>query len=229
MSQTGSLRERSATFREPLSGEATADVISIYDRFTALYDMMFRINGYQASVERFLRETSLPLRPGARILDAGCGTGLLTLSMLQALERPARITSVDLSKSSLLTAKRAAGKARLAANHKVRFVQANAMALPFADESFDFVATAGVLEYLPLDDGLEELARVVAPGGHFLHLPCVPSPMTRLLELMFRFKAHPIEEVLDTTARRFRIIKNQQFKAFEPIGWSKVAILAQKP
>lgn len=228
MNHTESLREPRATFKEPAGGEAAANVISIYDRFTGFYDMMFRINRYQKSVERFIRENPLPLRPGARILDAGCGTGLLTLALLRALERPARITSVDLSVSSLRTARRAAGKVRAGASHKFRFVQANAMGLPFRDESFDFVVTAGVLEYLPLRAGVEEMARVVAPGGYFLHLPCVPSPMTRLLELMFRFKAHPPREVLEDTARQFHVIKNHRFGPLEPIGWSKTAILAQK-
>src|SRR3712207_7831104 len=46
-----------------------------------------------------------------------------------------------------------------------------------ADESFDLLVTSGVLEYLPLGEGMSEFGRVVAPGGYFLHLPCVPSPM----------------------------------------------------
>ncbi|HWS53773.1 MAG TPA: hypothetical protein VN228_06595, partial [Pyrinomonadaceae bacterium] len=59
--------------------------VSIYDRFTSLYDLMFRFNRYGASVERFLRENPLPLPAGARVLDAGCGTGLLTLALLRVL------------------------------------------------------------------------------------------------------------------------------------------------
>ena len=62
--------------------------VSIYDRFTNLYDLMFRVNGYGRSVERYLRENPLPLPAGARVLDAGCGTGLLTLAFLRVHERP---------------------------------------------------------------------------------------------------------------------------------------------
>jgi len=41
---------------------------------------------------------------------------------------------------------------------------------------------------VPLDEGLSELARVIAPGGHLLHLPMRPTPITSLLEMLFRFK-----------------------------------------
>ena len=202
--------------------------VSVYDRFTSLYDLMFRINGYSRSVERYLREKPLPLPAGARILDAGCGTGLLTLAMLRVLERPASITAVDLSNRSLQTARRAVEKVHAKARHRISFTQANVLALPFPDESFDFVATSGVLEYVPLREGFGELARVVAPGGLMLHLPVVPSPMSRLLELLFSFKTHSPHDVAAHTERHFRVIERYHFSPLEPIGWTKIAVLARK-
>lgn len=201
--------------------------VSIYDRFTSLYDLMFRFNRYGASIERYLRENPLPLEEDARVLDAGCGTGLLTLALLRVLPKPARVTAVDLSRRSLFTARRAAGK--LGHQHRVRFLQANALALPFPDETFDFVVTSGVLEYLPLGEGLEELARVLAPGGYLLFLPVHPAPLSRLLEVMFSFRAHPPAEVSRHTRRLFRVIEHHHFPPLEPIGWTKTAVLAQKP
>jgi ubiquinone/menaquinone biosynthesis C-methylase UbiE len=203
--------------------------VSIYDRFTNLYDLMFRFNRYGASVERYFRESPLPLPAGARLLDAGCGTGLLTLAMLRVLRRPAQITSVDLSRRSLLTARRAVARAEHDPRHRVSFMQANALALPFPDNTFDCVVTSGVLEYLPLDAGLEELSRVLAPGGYLFFLPVHPAPMSRLLEVMFRFKAHPPESVQAHTRRLFRVIEHHHFAPLEPIGWTKTAVLAQKP
>ena len=202
--------------------------VSVYDRFTSLYDLMFRINGYARSVEHYLREKPLPLPAGAKILDAGCGTGLLTLALLRVLERPASITAVDLSMSSLHTARRAVGKTRSQAHHRITFTQANVLALPFPDASFDFVVTSGVLEYVPLREGFGELARVVAPGGYLLHLPVMPSPVSRLLELLFSFKTHPPRDVAASTERHFRVIERYRFSPLEPIGWTKIAVLAQK-
>jgi ubiquinone/menaquinone biosynthesis C-methylase UbiE len=202
--------------------------VSIYDRFTNLYDLMFRVNGYGRSVEGYLRDNPLPLGAGARVLDAGCGTGLLTLAFLRAHRRPAEITSIDLSVRSLQTARRAAQKLRPAPRREVTFAQANALQLPFADETFDLVMTSGVLEYLPLRDGLREMARVLSPGGLLFFVPVRPSPLTLLLEVMFRFKAHPPAEVDEHTRRFFRVIEHHRFAPFEPIGWTKSLVLAQK-
>jgi ubiquinone/menaquinone biosynthesis C-methylase UbiE len=203
--------------------------VSIYERFTSLYDLMFRFNGYGRSLERYLRETSLPLPAGARILDAGCGTGLLTLALLRVLRRPADITAVDLSGRSLQTARRAVRKLAATLRHRVAYVQADALALPFPGDSFDLVVTSGVLEYLPLREGLSELARVLAPGGHLIFLPVRPSPATRLLEIMFRFKAHPPREVAAATESLFSVVEHHRFPPLEPIGWTKSVVLAQKP
>ena len=72
------------------------------------------------------------------------------------------------------------------------------------------------------------LARVIAPGGHLLHLPIHPSLIGVLLEIMFRFKSHSPEAVKEQTEKHFRIVHQYRFAKQEPIGWSKTAILAQK-
>lgn len=203
--------------------------VSLYDRFAQLYDITFKFNGYARSLERYLRERALTLGEDADILDAGCGTGLVTLAILRTMRRPSRITSIDLSAPSLAKARYWVAKETAPARHRVRFAQANLLALPFADETFDFIATSGALEYVPLGAGLSELARVLKPGGHLLHLPIRPTPASLLLEALFRFKAHPPAEIERHTSRHFRILERHHFPPLEPIGWTKLAILAQKP
>ena len=209
-------------------GEATeARAGSFYDRIASLYNLTFKFNGYGRSLHQYLRTHPIPLARNAKILDAGCGTGLLTIALLKALDSPVRITAVDLSGSSIETAKKAveekAGRA-----DKVWFTQANVLALPFADKSFDFVVTSGVLEYVPLREGFGELSRVLKRGGYILHLPVRPSPVSKMLEVMFRFKAHHPREVAENTRRYFRVVKHYRFPPLHPIGWSKTAVLAQK-
>lgn len=200
---------------------------NFYDRIAGLYNLTFKFNGYGRSLYRYLRTHPIPLPRDAKILDAGCGTGLLTCALLKALDHPVRITAIDLSGSSIVTARKAveenAGRA-----DKVWFTQANVLSLPFADDSFDFVVTSGVLEYVPLREGFGELSRVLKPKGYILHLPVRPSPVSRMLEVMFRFKAHPPREVARNTNRYFRVVKHYRFPPLHPIGWSKTAVLAQK-
>jgi ubiquinone/menaquinone biosynthesis C-methylase UbiE len=200
---------------------------SFYDRIAGLYDITFKFNGYSRSLEKYLEEHLPPLPAQARVLDAGCGTGLLTLALLKVLDQPLRITAIDLSSSSLATARRAVAE-NSGRTQSVRFAQANLLQLPFADDSFDLIMTSGVLEYVPLSDGFMELARVIRPGGYMIHLPVRPSPASKLLEVMFRFKAHPPKEVEQQTSRHFRVVNQHRFPPLEPIGWTKTAVLAQK-
>lgn len=210
----------------PVAGtEATAG--SLYDRIASLYSITFKFNGYGRSLDQYLRDHPLPLSPGAKVLDAGCGTGLLTLALLKALTVPVKITALDLSASSIEEARRAVAESG-ARSSEVWFTQGNVLALPFGDNSFELVVTSGALEYVPLEDGFSELARVLMPGGYLLHLPVRPSPVSRLLEVLFKFKTHPPQEVVRNTNRYFRVVKHYRFPPLHPIGWTKTAVLAQK-
>jgi ubiquinone/menaquinone biosynthesis C-methylase UbiE len=200
---------------------------SYYDRIARYYDLTFKVNGYGRSLDQYFRHHPLPVSRGAKILDAGCGTGLLTLALLRSVRFPVSITALDLSSTSVAAARKAlyysSGRKR-----DVTFTQGNLLCLPFADESLDFVVTAGALEYVPLADGLNELARVIKPEGYLLHLPVHPSLIGVFLEILFRFKSHPPREVKDQTERHFRIVHQYRFPPPQAIGWSKTAILAQK-
>jgi ubiquinone/menaquinone biosynthesis C-methylase UbiE len=201
---------------------------SYYDKIAAFYDLTFKLNGYGRSLDQYFTNHPLPVSRGAKILDAGCGTGLLTLALLRSLRFPVSITALDLSATSITAAKKAVvesgGRTR-----DVTFAEGNLLSLPFSDNSLDFVVTSGALEYVDLNEGMTELARVIAPGGHLLHIPCRRhSPATTFLEILFRFKSHPRKEILSQTNRHFRMIHEYRFPPLQIIGWSKTAMLAQK-
>ncbi|MEQ9074519.1 MAG: class I SAM-dependent methyltransferase [Sandaracinaceae bacterium] len=124
-----------------------------YDDFSASYDDG-RDRGYHALIDELEVGIVKPLAAGARVLEAGCGTGLI----LDHLTRVAReAVGVDLSPGML-------SKAR---ERGLRVVQGSVTALPFADESFDLTCSFKVLAHVPeLDRALEEMARVTRPGGH---------------------------------------------------------------
>ena len=200
---------------------------SYYDKIAAYYDLTFKLNGYGRSLDQYLAIHPLPVSRGAKILDAGCGTGLLTLALLRSLHFPVNITALDLSATSISAARKAVAESP-GRTRDVTFAEGNLLSLPFADNSLDLVVTSGALEYVPLGEGLTELSRVITPGGHLLHIPCRPSPATTFLEILFRFKKHPRKEVLGQTEQRFRMVHEYRFPPLQVIGWSKTAILAQK-
>jgi ubiquinone/menaquinone biosynthesis C-methylase UbiE len=200
---------------------------SYYDKIAAFYDLTFKLNGYGRSLDKYFGVHPLPVSRGAKILDAGCGTGLLTLALLRNLHFPVSITSLDLSATSINAARKAVedspGRTR-----DVSFAEGNLLSLPFADNSVDLVVTSGALEYVPLEEGMIELGRVIAPGGHLLHIPCRPSPTTTFLEILFRFKKHPRKDIMSQTTKRFHLVHEYRFPPTQVIGWSKTAMLAQK-
>lgn len=124
-----------------------------YDDFSASYDRG-RDRGYHALIDELEVGVVKPLAAGKRVLEAGCGTGLI----LDHLTRVAReAVGVDLSPGML-------SKAR---SRGLEVVQGSVTALPFADESFDVTCSFKVLAHVPeLDLALSEMARVTRPGGH---------------------------------------------------------------
>ncbi|WP_030759034.1 class I SAM-dependent methyltransferase [Streptomyces sp. NRRL F-2664] len=100
------------------------------------------------------------LRPGDRVLDAGCGTGR-ALGALRAAVGPAgTVLGVDLTPQMLAAARRA-GRAADGA-----LLLADVARLPLRSEVLDAVFAAGLIAHLPDPAAnLRELARVVRPGG----------------------------------------------------------------
>jgi SAM-dependent methyltransferase len=98
----------------------------------------------------------LGLGPGARILDAGCGSGR---NMVE-LARFGSVTGVELSETSVEIARsRDAGEV----------VAGSVLEMPFAESTFDLAVSLDVIEHLEDDLGaLRELRRTVAPGGALL-------------------------------------------------------------
>jgi ubiquinone/menaquinone biosynthesis C-methylase UbiE len=200
---------------------------SFYDRIAKLYGFCFKVNGYGRSLDQYFVRHPPPVSRGARILDAGCGTGLLTLALMRMLHFPVSITALDLSARSVRAAKRAASQSK-GRRRDVTFAQGNVLALPFADGAFDLIVTSGALEYVPLADGFSEIARVVAPGGHLLYFPVRPSLVSTFLEILFRFKTHPPHKLESESERHFQLVDHYRFPPLQAIGWTKSAILVQK-
>ena len=105
----------------------------------------------------------LDVRPGHRLLDAGCGEGRHCFG---ALERGARVVGLDLDRDSL---RQAAAALRFRARERGSLgalIQGNAFRLPFPDGCFDRVICSEVMEHVhDFRGAARELARVTRPAG----------------------------------------------------------------
>jgi SAM-dependent methyltransferase len=109
----------------------------------------------------------LGLRAGDRVLDMGCGAGRHAFEMYR---RGGDVVAFDQDGDELagvldlFAAMREAGEVPPGAEADIK--QGDALALPFADEEFDRVVAAEVLEHIPDDTAaIAELVRVLRPGG----------------------------------------------------------------
>jgi arsenite methyltransferase len=106
----------------------------------------------------------LALKPGERVVDLGCGPGLLTVEMADEVGSAGRVDGIDASPSMLVLAER-----RCASRPWVHLHAGQVTALPFEDAWFDVAVCTQVYEFvadIPL--ALRELRRVLRPGGRAL-------------------------------------------------------------
>ncbi len=119
-----------------------------FEESSALFASRFEANGFDLSWFK-----------GKQCLDVGCGGGCYTIAMGRL--GADQVVWCDLSEEGLADA-----RARMAGMANVAFERASALDLPFDDGSFDFVCCSGVLHHTTdADRGLDELTRVLRPGG----------------------------------------------------------------
>ena len=134
---------------------SAAGVQEMFDRIAPVYDAMNR--AMTVGLDRHWRtETARAVvSPGDRVLDVCCGTGDLALAAQRA---GGRVTGLDFSERMLARAREK--------STEVEWVRGDALALPFADGSFDAVTVGfGVRNLEDLERGVRELRRVLRPGG----------------------------------------------------------------
>jgi SAM-dependent methyltransferase len=140
-------------------------VISQYESARATHDYKRAYEGHRVD-SRLLRERTayvldlLAESPSGKLLDAGCGPGILAHSLLRSERHKFDVTVVDQSPAMIQhCVDGAPGPRRLGA------YVGDLEALPFADGSFDVTLVTGALEYTNARASVRELSRVTRPGG----------------------------------------------------------------
>ena len=130
-----------------------------------LYDLVSRSSVFQRHYELVAEDILSHCQPG-NLLDVGTGPGWLLVKLHQ-LRSAAKLTGVDISPAMVAKARQNMKKAGCAEAIEIR--EAGAQCLPFADGSFDTVVSTGSLHHWkdPVG-GLNEVHRVLRPGGHGL-------------------------------------------------------------
>jgi SAM-dependent methyltransferase len=126
-------------------------------------------NGLQARIEIPLLLHTLRPPLGGRVLEVGCGRGI-ALPVLAERLRPATLTGIDIDPSLVAIARE-----RVQALHvNAAVLEGDLRELPFADGSFDLLVDFGTCYHVAggregARHALREVARVLRPGGMFIH------------------------------------------------------------
>ena len=106
----------------------------------------------------------LDVAPGERVLDVGCGSGVLTRTLARRVAPGGRAIGLDASSALLKVARELADEAGLGG--LIEFREGDCRQLPFPDASFDAVVAATTLSHVPgAGRALAEMVRVTRPGG----------------------------------------------------------------
>lgn len=127
------------------------------------------------------------LRPGERVLDVGCGTGVVARLAADRVGDDGAVTGLDVNPGMLAVARSA-----VPPDLEIEWCQASAESIPLPDETFDAVLCPMSLQFVPdRPAALREIRRVLAPGGRLaLSAPGPAAPMFEsLAEAMGRHVA----------------------------------------
>jgi len=134
-------------------------VRDMFARISPRYDLLNHLlsgNIDKRWRRRVIRKLSPLLPANADVLDVACGTGDLSIEIFEATK--SRVVGVDFCRPMLELARTKA--------QAIPFVEGDALHLPFADQSFDFVTIGfGLRNLSSRERGLQELRRVLKPTG----------------------------------------------------------------
>lgn len=148
--------------------------------------------------ELALRWLTLP----GRVLDVACGNGFGTRMIA---ERGAAAVGVDRDDESIASA-------RAAADDPSEYLNVDALDMPFADATFDAVLSMETLEHLSPEPFLDEVRRVLAPGG----LLILSTPQSRLGHIPLMPAHHhefSLKELTELVTPRFEVLSRIGLKA----------------
>lgn len=182
-------------FRTVESGEKQPLVNEVFHKVAQRYDLMNDL--MSGGMHRLWKDALVswlnpPKREGWSVLDVAGGTGDIAFRIIEASQRHAHATVLDINGSMLAVGRERAARRGLAA--ETEFVEANAEELPFADDSFDAYTIAFGIRNVPrMDAALAEAYRVLKPGGRFLCLEFsdVDTPLLDRVYEAWSFNAIP--------------------------------------
>ncbi|CAM2995115.1 demethylmenaquinone methyltransferase /2-octaprenyl-6-methoxy-1,4-benzoquinone methylase [Paracoccus aminovorans] len=180
-------------FRTVAEKDKAGLVHGVFSRVASRYDVMNDL--MSVGIHRVWKTAMmdwLAPRDGQHLLDVAGGTGDIAFRFLERA-RGARVTVCDMTESMLVEGRKRGEAGKLA--DRLAWVTGDAMALPFADDSFDrYTISFGIRNVTRIPQALAEARRVLKPGGRLMVLEFsqMPVPMLQWLYDRYSFNVIPV-------------------------------------
>ncbi len=168
------------------SAPNSAQIMGMFDHLAPRYDLFNRLMG-MGLADGWRKKALLPLRPGMRVLDLGCGTGDLAILSAKILKGDGEVAAIDFSEKMLESAQKRLEKTRVSGETlaPVHFILKKAEDLPMQENYYDLAVSGFVLRniYENIDRILDGVRRSLKVGGRisFLDLTEPSNPCIRAL------------------------------------------------
>ena len=175
-------------------GSKQEQIRRMFDKIAPSYD---RLNhALSLGIDRRWRRTAvdaLGKHKPLQILDIATGTGDFALLLAKRI-KPQHIVGADISEGMMAVGREKVKEEGL--QNVISFQHEDCMQLSFPDGSFDAVTSSyGVRNFQNLDKGLQEMQRVLRPGGHLLIVELTPPPRFPMKQLFWIY-AHVVMPLL---------------------------------
>jgi demethylmenaquinone methyltransferase/2-methoxy-6-polyprenyl-1,4-benzoquinol methylase len=205
-------------------GSKKEQVAEMFDNISQRYDLLNHLlslsidKGWRKKVVRMVSAKKPKL-----ILDVATGTADLAIALEKS--HPEKITGIDISAGMLEVGRKKVAQKGL--SKMITLEQADSENLPFEDNTFDAITVAfGVRNFENLSKGLQEMYRVLKPGGHLLVLEFSQPqgfPMKQLYNFYFKNILPTIGKLVSKDARAYTYLP-ESVQAF-PHGESFMKIM----
>ena len=179
-------------FKTVPEAEKAGRVQGVFTSVASKYDVMNDV--MSVGIHRIWKEAMmdwLAPRPGQELLDVAGGTGDISFKFLKRAGS-GHATVLDITENMLIEGRKRAETAQMADN--LDWLVGDAMALPFADNSFDvYTISFGIRNVTRPQDALNEAFRVLRPGGRLMVLEFsqIPVPLAQKAYDLYSFNVIP--------------------------------------
>jgi demethylmenaquinone methyltransferase/2-methoxy-6-polyprenyl-1,4-benzoquinol methylase len=178
-------------------------VEKMFDEIAGQYDLLNHTLSF--GIDKYWRKKGIlslqDIHP-QKILDVATGTGDLSIQAYKLLQ-PEKITGIDISEGMMQIGKEKVARAGLST--KIEFEWQDCMALTFPDHSFDAAMVAfGVRNFEDLDKGLQEIFRILRPGGKLIILE-LSSPEYFPMKQGYRFYSKAVIPTIGRVISKNRV------------------------